>query len=92
MLHAIVSPRRIGKTTTQFSARNLLTDNTNPVKRKAEKMKMKPQREEYEQLLAQAAVIMGGWMSFFPAPECVEQQEVVDATLEWLKETKKAVE
>jgi hypothetical protein len=55
-------------------------------------MKMKPQREDYEQLLAQAAVIMGGWMSFFPAPECVEQQEVVDATLEWLKETKKAVE
>lgn len=92
MLHATVSPRRIGKTMTQFSARNLLTDNTNPVIRTPEKMKMKPQREDYEQLLAQAAVIMGGWMSFFPAPECVEQQEVVDATLEWLKETKKAVE
>ena len=55
-------------------------------------MKMKPQREDYEELLGQAAIIMGGWMSFFPAPECVEQQEVVDATLEWLKETKKAVE
>ena len=77
---------------TQFSARKLLTEATNPVIRKPDKMKMKPQREDYEELLGQAAIIMGGWMSFFPAPECVEQQEVVDATLEWLKETKKAVE
>ena len=92
MLHAIVSPRRIGKTTTQFSARNLLTEHRNPVKRKPEKMKMRPQRREYEEMIAQAAVIMGGWMSFYPAAECREQQEVVDATLEWLRETKKAIE
>jgi len=55
-------------------------------------MKMRPQRREYEEMIAQAAVIMGGWMSFYPAAECREQQEVVDATLEWLRETKKAIE
>jgi len=55
-------------------------------------MKMKPQREDYEELLGQAAIIMGGWMSFFPAPDCREQQEVVDATLEWLKSAKRTVE
>jgi hypothetical protein len=77
---------------TQFSARKLLTEATNPVTRKPDKMKMKPQREDYEELLGQAAIIMGGWMSFFPAPDCREQQEVVDATLEWLKAAKRTVE
>jgi len=51
-------------------------------------VKMKPQREEYEQMIAQAAVVIGGWMTFYPAPECREQQEVLDASRAWLEEAK----
>jgi regulator of RNase E activity RraB len=55
-------------------------------------VKIKAQREDYEQLIAEAAVIMGGWMSYFPAPDCREQDEVVKATIEWLKNAKQTVE
>lgn len=55
-------------------------------------VKMKPQKDDYEQMLAQAAIVMGGWMTFFPAPDCAEQQEVLEATKAWLSEVKTQLE
>jgi hypothetical protein len=55
-------------------------------------VKMKPQREEYEQMIAQAAILMGGWMTFWPEPECAEQKEVLDATRAWLSDVKTQLE
>ena len=55
-------------------------------------VKIKPQREDYEQMIAQAAILIGGWMTFYPAPECHEQQEILDASREWLSNTKSQLE
>ena len=48
---------------------------------------MKPQKQDYEQALAQAALLFSGWMSRFEAPTCHEQEVVVAATIEWLENT-----
>lgn len=45
---------------------------------------MKSKRQENEAQLDMAKAIMMAWMKTFPAPECWEQQLVVDATLAWL--------
>lgn len=37
-------------------------------------------------MTTQAKHIINGFMSVFPAPECREQQEVVDAANKWLAE------
>ena len=50
-------------------------------------IKMKPQKQDYEQALAQAALLFSGWMSRFEAPTCHEQEVVVAATIEWLENT-----
>ena len=50
-------------------------------------IKMKPQKQDYEQALAQAALLFSGWMSRFEAPNCHEQEVVVAATIEWLQNT-----
>lgn len=55
-------------------------------------VKMKPERKDYEAMIAQAVVLMGGWMTFFPAPDCPEQQEVLDATRQWLDEVAVSLE
>lgn len=34
--------------------------------------------------LAKAALLLDGWMSRFPAPECMEQEIVLQATREWM--------
>ena len=50
-------------------------------------IKIKPQKQDYEQALAQAALLFSGWMSRFEAPSCHEQEVVVAATIEWLENT-----
>jgi hypothetical protein len=55
-------------------------------------IKIKPQKQDYELALAQAAMLFAGWMSRFEAPSCREQQEVVDATIEWVKQTEKLMQ
>ena len=50
-------------------------------------VKIKTQRQDYEQALAQAALLFSGWMSRFEAPTCHEQEVVVAATIEWLENT-----
>jgi hypothetical protein len=63
-----------------------------PPKHQREMIKIKAQREDYEIALAQAAMLLAGWMSRFEAPSCREQQEVVDATIEWMKQTEKLMQ
>ena len=53
---------------------------------------MKTTKEDYETALAQAALLFSGWMSRFEAPSCVEQQVVVDATIEWLENTQRLMQ
>ena len=55
-------------------------------------IKMKAQKEDYEQLIAQAAILMGGWMTFWPEPDCREQMEVLEATRDWLNDAKTKLE
>lgn len=55
-------------------------------------IKIKTQREDYEQALAQAALLFSGWMSRFEAPTCHEQEVVVAATIEWLENTQALME
>ncbi len=53
---------------------------------------MKTTKEDYETALAQAALLFSGWMSRFEAPVCHEQQVVVEATMEWLENTKHLID
>jgi hypothetical protein len=55
-------------------------------------IKMKTQKEDYEVALAQAAMLFAGWMSRFESPSCREQQEVVEATIEWLDKTQQLMQ
>jgi hypothetical protein len=55
-------------------------------------VKIKTQRQDYEQALAQAALLFSGWMSRFEAPSCHEQEVVVAATIEWLENTQRLLE
>ena len=55
-------------------------------------IKIKPQKQDYEQALAQAALLFSGWMSRFEAPACHEQEVVVAATIEWLENTQALME
>ena len=53
---------------------------------------MKPKKKDYEQALAEAALLFSGWMSRFEAPSCHEQEIVVAATVEWLENTEALME
>ena len=55
-------------------------------------VKMKTTKEDYETALAQAALLFSGWMSRFESPSCVEQQVVVEATIEWLNNTQRLMQ
>jgi len=55
-------------------------------------IKMKPKKKDYEQALAEAALLFSGWMSRFEAPSCHEQEIVVAATVEWLENTEALME
>lgn len=48
-------------------------------------IKIKPTTQEYEAQLAEAAIILGAYMQYFPMAECREQQDVVDAANECIK-------
>lgn len=48
-------------------------------------IKIKPTTEEYEKQLAEAAIILGAYQMYFPMAECREQQDVVDAANECIK-------
>ena len=50
-------------------------------------VKIKPTTEEYEAQLAEAGIIIAAFMNFFPAAECREQQEVVDAAIKFIEDT-----
>ena len=52
---------------------------------------MKTTEDQYRTALLQAALVLDGWMSRFPAPDCVEQAEVVAATQAWLDNVKHLV-
>jgi len=45
---------------------------------------MKTTEQDLRVELAKAALLLDGWMSRFPAPECMEQEIVLQATREWL--------
>ena len=47
-------------------------------------IKIKTTDQDIRIELAKAALLFDGWMSRFPAPECMEQEIVVQATREWL--------
>lgn len=49
-------------------------------------VKMKPTQEEYEAQLAEAGLIIAAFMNYFPAPECREQQDVVDAAIKCIND------
>lgn len=49
-------------------------------------IKIKTTTEEYEAQLAEAGLIIAAFMAFFPAPECREQQDVVDAANKCLED------
>ena len=84
MPRATASPRLIVRTTTKFSARNLLTERRKPINRYTEMIKMKTTNQDLRVELAKAAMLLDGWMSRFPAPECMEQEIVLQATREWM--------
>jgi len=69
-----------------------LTETSKPIKPKTQMVKIKTQRQDYEQALAQAALLFSGWMSRFEAPSCHEQEVVVAATIEWLENTQRLLE
>ena len=45
---------------------------------------MKTTDQDLRVEIARAALLLDGWMSRFPAPECMEQEIVLQATREWL--------
>jgi hypothetical protein len=55
-------------------------------------VKIAPTKKQYEQQLAEAAIIFAGFLNYFEEPCCAEQQQVVDAAVNWLKDTKALVE
>ncbi len=54
-------------------------------------IKMKPDRETYETQLAKAALVISGFLSRFPEPDCYEQAEVVEMAMLWMQETDKLI-
>jgi len=72
-----------------------LTETRNPVqprKKDTNMVKIAPTKKQYEQQLAEAAIIFAGFLNYFEEPCCAEQQQVVDAAVNWLKDTKALVE
>ena len=69
-----------------------MTETNKSIKPKTQMVKIKTQRQDYEQALAQAALLFSGWMSRFEAPSCHEQEVVVAATIEWLENTQRLLE
>ena len=55
-------------------------------------VKIKPTTEQYEAKLAEAAIILGAYMQFFPMAECREQQDVVDAAMQFIKDAQEMLE
>lgn len=53
---------------------------------------MRPDRDEYKQALAHAALLFAGWMSRFEGPTCEEQDVVVRGTLEWMEKNEHLME
>jgi len=47
-------------------------------------IKIKTTDQDLRIELAKAALLFDGWMSRFPAADCMEQEIVVQATREWL--------
>lgn len=47
-------------------------------------IKIKTTDQDLRIELARAALLFDGWMSRFPAADCMEQEIVVEATREWL--------
>ena len=47
-------------------------------------IKMKATNQDLMVEIAKAAMLLDGWMSRFPAPECMEQEIVLQATREWM--------
>jgi hypothetical protein len=92
MHRATVSRKPSEQTTTKFSARKLLTETKETINPQTQMVKMKTTKEDYETALAQAALLFSGWMSRFEAPVCHEQQVVVEATMEWLENTKHLID
>jgi hypothetical protein len=50
-------------------------------------IKMIPTRDDYETQLAKAALVISGFLSRFPEPDCQEQAEVVEMAMLWMQET-----
>jgi hypothetical protein len=50
-------------------------------------IKMIPTREDYEQQLAKAALVISGFLNRFEEPTCQEQAEVVEMAMLWMQET-----
>ena len=46
-----------------------------------------PTRDDYETQLAKAAMVISGFLSRFPEPDCHEQAEVVEMAILWMQET-----
>lgn len=69
-----------------------MTGTSKPIKPETQMVKIKTQKQDYEQALAQAALLFSGWMSRFEAPSCHEQEVVVAATIEWLENTQRLMD
>jgi len=54
-------------------------------------IKMIPTRDDYETQLAKAAMVISGFLSRFPEPDCHEQAEVVEMAMLWMQETDKLI-
>jgi hypothetical protein len=54
-------------------------------------IKMRPDRDSYETQLAKAAMVISGFLSRFPEPDCQEQAEVVEMAMLWMQETDKLI-
>jgi hypothetical protein len=54
-------------------------------------IKMIPTRDDYEQQLAKAALVISGFLNRFPEPDCHEQAEVVEMAMLWMQETDKLI-
>jgi hypothetical protein len=57
-----------------------------------EMIKMIPTRDDYETQLAKAAMVISGFLSRFPPPDCQEQAEVVEMAMLWMQETNEMME
>jgi hypothetical protein len=57
-----------------------------------EMIKMIPTRDDYETQLAKAAMVISGFLSRFPEPDCQEQAEVVEMAMLWMQETNEMME